>query len=57
MRMFMNAAEFAKLVGVNRATVIKWIRKGRITGALQLHKGGQWRIPLAAYQAFTTTRL
>jgi putative resolvase len=39
---YLSTREFAKLLGVSRVTVIKWIKKGRIT-AYSVH--GKWRIP------------
>ncbi|MFZ8783813.1 MAG: helix-turn-helix domain-containing protein [Desulfurococcaceae archaeon] len=39
---YLGTGEFAKLLGVSRATVIKWIRSGRVA-AYSVH--GRWRIP------------
>jgi excisionase family DNA binding protein len=39
---YLTTKEFAKLLGVSRVTVIKWIKKGRIV-AYSVH--GKWRIP------------
>jgi len=39
---YLSTREFAKLLGVSRVTVIKWIKRGRIT-AYSVH--GRWRIP------------
>jgi excisionase family DNA binding protein len=39
---YLTTREFAKLLGVSRVTVIKWIKSGRIT-AYGVH--GKWRIP------------
>jgi excisionase family DNA binding protein len=39
---YLGTREFAKLLGVSRVTVIKWIKSGRIT-AYSVH--GKWRIP------------
>jgi excisionase family DNA binding protein len=39
---YLSTRELAKLLGVSRVTVIKWIKKGRIT-AYSVH--GKWRIP------------
>jgi excisionase family DNA binding protein len=39
---YLSTREFAKLLGVSRVTVIKWIKKGRIV-AYSVH--GKWRIP------------
>ncbi len=50
MKAYLNAAEVAKLLGVDRATVSRWIKKGLIRGAIKLGDTQQWRIPLAAYE-------
>jgi excisionase family DNA binding protein len=39
---YLTTREFARVLGVSRVTVIKWIKKGRIT-AYSVH--GRWRIP------------
>jgi excisionase family DNA binding protein len=39
---YLSTREFAKLLGVSRVTVIKWIKTGRIV-AYSVH--GKWRIP------------
>jgi excisionase family DNA binding protein len=39
---YLGTREFAKLLGVSRVTVIKWIKSGRIA-AYSVH--GRWRIP------------
>jgi excisionase family DNA binding protein len=39
---YLTTKEFARLLSVSRVTVIKWIKKGRIT-AYSVH--GKWRIP------------
>jgi len=39
---YLSTREFARTLGVARVTVIKWIKKGRIT-AYNVH--GRWRIP------------
>jgi len=39
---YLSTREFAKLLGVSRATVVKWIKSGRIA-AFGVH--GRWRIP------------
>jgi excisionase family DNA binding protein len=51
MKSFLNASEVAKLLGVNRATVMRWIKKGSLKGASQSGRSNQWRIPLSSYQA------
>jgi excisionase family DNA binding protein len=39
---YLSTREFAKLLGVSRVTVIKWIKGGRVA-AYSVH--GRWRIP------------
>jgi excisionase family DNA binding protein len=39
---YLTTREFAKLLGVSRVTVVKWIKRGRIV-AYSVH--GKWRIP------------
>jgi excisionase family DNA binding protein len=39
---YLSTREFAKLLGVSRVTVIKWIKGGRIA-AYSVH--GKWRTP------------
>ena len=39
---YLSTREFARLLGVSRVTVVKWIKSGRIV-AYSVH--GKWRIP------------
>lgn len=48
MRMFLNAAEVARLAGVDRATIVRWIAKGHIKGARRFRESHRWHIPLAS---------
>ncbi len=50
MKAFLNAAEVAKLLKVNRATVTRWAQKGLLKGAIRIQGGHQWRIPLSTYE-------
>jgi excisionase family DNA binding protein len=50
MKVFLNAAEVAKLLKVNRATVTRWAQKGLLKGAVRIKGNHQWRIPLSAYE-------
>ncbi|MDO8619503.1 MAG: helix-turn-helix domain-containing protein [Candidatus Daviesbacteria bacterium] len=56
MKGYLNAAEIAKLLKVDRATVSRWIQKGFLKGAARLEKTHQWRIPLTAYENFIKNR-
>jgi excisionase family DNA binding protein len=48
MKAFFSAAEVAKLLGVDRATVIRWIQKGKIKGAIRINGEKTWKIPITA---------
>ena len=48
-----SAAEFARRVGVNQATVVRWIGKGYVRGAYRT-PGGHWRIPESEAAWLTT---
>jgi excisionase family DNA binding protein len=51
MRSFINASKVAKLLNVDRATITRWIKQGKIQGAIQSPTGRKdWQIPLIAYQ-------
>jgi excisionase family DNA binding protein len=56
MKAYLNAAELAKLLKVNRATVSRWIKQGLITGAFRPGKQQQWRIPLSSYEELAKRR-
>lgn len=49
MKAYLNASEVARLLRVDRATVSRWLKKGRIPGAIRVDRAGQWRIPLESY--------
>ncbi len=51
MKPYLNAAEVARLLDIDRATVTRWIRKGMIKGVQRPEGAGQWRIPLSSYAA------
>lgn len=51
MKTYLSAAEVAKLLNVNRATVTRWIKKGMIHGVIRPEGTQQWRIPLNEYEA------
>jgi len=50
MKVYLNAAEIAKLLNVNRATVTRWAQKGQLKGAIRVKDKQQWRIPLTTYE-------
>jgi len=49
-KLHLSANEFAKLVKVDRATVTRWIKTGRISKAHKEPNSGYWRIPISAYE-------
>jgi len=50
MKAYLNAAEVAKLLSVDRATVTRWIKRGVIKDAVRPEGTQNWRIPLSSYQ-------
>jgi excisionase family DNA binding protein len=52
MKAYLNAAEVAKLLKVDRSTVTRWLNKGYFRGAMRPNTNYQWRIPLEAYDRF-----
>jgi excisionase family DNA binding protein len=50
MKVYLNASEVAKLLKVNRATVTRWAKDGKLKGAIRIDKSHQWRIPISAYE-------
>jgi hypothetical protein len=48
----MTANEFARLMGVNYRTVLNWLEKGFVPGAIEKSgpKGRYWDIPRSALQ-------
>ena len=51
MKPYLNASEVAKLLDVDRATIIRWIRRGVVKGAQRPEGARRWRIPLSSYEA------
>jgi excisionase family DNA binding protein len=50
MKRYLNASEIAKLLKVDRATVMRWAHQGKFKGAMQVGKSLQWRIPISAFE-------
>lgn len=50
MKPYLNASEIAKLLKVDRATVTRWAKQGKLKGAVRVGNDHQWRIPIAAYE-------
>lgn len=55
MKQFLNAAEIAKLMEVDRATITRWIKKGLLK-AERIPGTKSWRIPLLEYQKFLNNK-
>jgi excisionase family DNA binding protein len=52
MKLHFTANEVAKLAGVDRATVTRWIKRGLLPGVHRPVGTRNWRIPLTAYESF-----
>ena len=52
MKSYLNASEVAKLLNVDRATVSRWAKGGKIKGAIRIEKSHEWRIPISSYEEF-----
>lgn len=50
MRQFLNAAEIAKLQGLDRSTVAKMIKKGQFRNVRRLGGTGYYQVPLSSYE-------
>jgi excisionase family DNA binding protein len=49
MKQFLTAAEVARLLKVDRATVTRWIQKGQMRDVYRSAQSHEWRIPLSSY--------
>ena len=56
MKTYLSAAEVAKLLNVDRATVGRWLRKGQVDGAVRTGENNKWRIPLTTYEKLVKER-
>lgn len=52
MKQFLNAAEIARIQGVDRSTVAKWIKRGKFKNVTRLGGTGPYRVPLSSYEAW-----
>ena len=50
MKSYFNASEVAKLLNVDRATISRWAKDGKIKGAIRIEKSHEWRIPISSYE-------
>ena len=56
MKSYLNASEVAKLLNVDRATVSRWAKDGKIKGATRVDKSHKWLIPLSSYEELVKKR-
>jgi predicted site-specific integrase-resolvase len=56
MKQYLNAAEVAKLLKVDRATVTRWAQKGKFKGAIRIGKAHQGRILLSSFEGLVRNR-
>jgi len=56
MKSYLSAAEVAKLLNVDRATVGRWLKKGQLDGAVRTGGDNKWRIPLTTYEKLVKER-
>ena len=54
MKLFLNAAEIARLQAVDKSTVVRWIKKGYFHHILRPGGKGHYHIPLASYEEFVS---
>lgn len=50
MKRFLNAAEIARIHGLDRSTVVKWIKRGKFKNVTRLGGTGYYQIPLSSYE-------
>ena len=50
MKQYLNAAEIARLQGVDKSTVCKWIKKGQFKNYFRPGGKGEYHIPLSSYE-------
>ena len=57
MKSHLNASEVAKLLNVDRATISRWAKDGKIKGAIRIDKSHEWRIPISSYEELVKKKL
>jgi predicted site-specific integrase-resolvase len=50
MKSFLSAAEVGRILKRDRATILRWLRKGIIKNAYKPEGKRDWRIPLSEYE-------
>jgi hypothetical protein len=50
MKQFLNAAEIARVHGVDRSTVAKGIKRGKFRHVTRLGGTGHYQVPLSSYE-------
>lgn len=56
MKSNLSAAELARILKKDRATITRWIEKGIIKGAVKLPGRKEWIIPKDAYEELINTQ-
>lgn len=56
MKQYLNAAEVARTLGVDKSTVVKWLKKGLFKNVARPGGTGQYRIPLPSYEEFVRSQ-
>jgi predicted site-specific integrase-resolvase len=56
MKLYLTAFEAAKVLQVDRATVTRWAKQGKLKGAVKKDKPPTWQIPLASVENILKTR-
>ncbi len=55
MKQFLNAAEIAKLQGLDRSTVAKMIKRGKFKNVRRLGGTGYYQVPISSYEEWLQT--
>lgn len=50
MKSFLSAAEVGRVLKKDRATILRWVRKGIIKNAYKPAGKRDWRIPIGEYE-------
>lgn len=56
MKLYLNAADIARVEKVDRSTVSYWIKQGYLRYVKRAEENGEYRISLTAYQQFKERR-
>ncbi len=50
MKKFLNAAEIARIHGVDRSTAAKWVKRGKFKNVTRLGGNGPYQVPWSSYE-------